>query len=245
MTGGTTEGRPKLLFALAAGLACVCVLKGADFWLGLSSARAAQEAAPAPQDAAATPAPPASADVPEDQHQLTPAMRNALNPGADVPGELTTDFDAPPEQQQQEPDDAERRILESLGERRAALDAREKQLDTRDKLLQAAELRIDQRIADLKALEAKVTRLIGVRDAAEEAQLAELVKTYSSMKAKDAAPILDGLDLDIVLDVMSRMKARTSAAILADMKPERARQVTEALARTPRAPAPAQDGTAG
>ena len=51
------------------------------------------------------------------------------------------------------------------------------------------------------------------------------------MKPKDAASILGGLDMRILLGIMESMKERKSASILAAMDAKRAREVTTELAR--------------
>ena len=50
------------------------------------------------------------------------------------------------------------------------------------------------------------------------------------MKPADAARILEGLEMDILIDVLGRMKILRSAPILASMDPVRAREVTARLA---------------
>lgn len=44
-----------------------------------------------------------------------------------------------------------------------------------------------------------------------------LAKMYENMKPAQAAPILSALDMDILLDIMTRMKEREAAKILAQM----------------------------
>jgi len=60
---------------------------------------------------------------------------------------------------------------------------------------------------------------------------------YEAMKSKDAARIFNTLDLDVLVDVMSRMSDRKISPILAQMEPERARTVTMMLAQNGGLPA--------
>jgi len=55
---------------------------------------------------------------------------------------------------------------------------------------------------------------------------AKLAKMYEAMKPAQAAPILSALELDIILDIMSRMKERPAAKILAHMDAGLAAQVS-------------------
>jgi flagellar motility protein MotE (MotC chaperone) len=122
-------------------------------------------------------------------------------------------------------------VLQSLAERRAELDALAQTLEARERQLGVAETRIDQKIAELAALQAQIEALLQQYDAQEEERLMSLVKIYETMKPKDAAPIFNTLDMDILLEIISRMSNIRSAPILAQMDPIRAQQVTEELAR--------------
>jgi len=54
----------------------------------------------------------------------------------------------------------------------------------------------------------------------------KLAKMYEAMKPQQAAPIISALDLDIILDIMGRMKERQAAKILAKMDPGLAARVS-------------------
>ena len=129
------------------------------------------------------------------------------------------------------PTASESDVLERLSDRRKQLDQRERDLDMREKVIAAAEKRVEERITELKAIEANIETMFGKRDEQEEAQLASLVKTYEAMKPGDAAQIFDTLEINVLLDVLSRIKPAKAAPILAAMKPERAQEVTVELAR--------------
>jgi len=82
---------------------------------------------------------------------------------------------------------SERAILERLQARRQELDARAREIDIRESLLKAAEKRIEEKSADLKATEARVTAASGQKDEAESARMKNIVTMYEAMKPKDAA----------------------------------------------------------
>jgi flagellar motility protein MotE (MotC chaperone) len=125
---------------------------------------------------------------------------------------------------------AEMDVLTSLSKRRSELDARARDLQTQQELMAAAEKRLDDKIASLKALQSGIQALLGERDTAEQKQIDALVKTYASMRPRDAARIFDLLSDDVLLDVASRMKPDVLGAILAQMQPETARKLTVRLA---------------
>jgi flagellar motility protein MotE (MotC chaperone) len=125
---------------------------------------------------------------------------------------------------------AEVDVLTSLAKRRAALDAREVDINARADLLAAAESRVDGKIGTLKQLQDKIAELLGQRDTEEQKQLASLVKTYSAMKPKDAARIFNNLSDDVLVPVAQAMKSDALAPVLAAMTPGAAQKLTLKLA---------------
>ena len=125
---------------------------------------------------------------------------------------------------------AEVDVLSSLAKRRATLDTREADLEMRGQVLSAAEARVDSKIATLKQLQDQIATMLGQRDEAEKTQLTALVKTYSAMKAKDAARIFNNLSDDVLVPVAQAMKADVLAPVLANMTAENAQKLTLKLA---------------
>ncbi len=132
------------------------------------------------------------------------------------------------------------RVLQSLSRRRDLLDKRESGISMRENLLGAAEKRIEQKIAKLKKIEATIQGLLKQHDKQEEAKMKSLVKIYESMKAKDAARIMQQLDMAVLLEVSERMREQKMAAILAQMNAEVAKAITMELAN--RRPLPTAGG---
>jgi flagellar motility protein MotE (MotC chaperone) len=121
-------------------------------------------------------------------------------------------------------------VLTSLSRRRGELDRRAQSLDMREHLIAAAEKRVDGKIAALKDLQTTIQKMLAARSAAEEIQIASLVKTYSAMKPRDAARIFDGLSDNVLITVAGAMKPDVLAPVLAQMQPDIARKVTMRLA---------------
>ncbi len=125
---------------------------------------------------------------------------------------------------------AERAILERLGERRQELDARARELEIRENLLKSAERRIDGRVNELKTLEQQNGGSAQKKEAEDSAKLKALVTMYENMKAKDAAKIFDRLEMPVLIAVVSQIKPRVMADIMAQMQPEAAERLTTELA---------------
>ena len=126
---------------------------------------------------------------------------------------------------------AEIDLLQRLAERRESIESMEKEMEMREGLLQAAEERIDKKIAELKNFQETIEKLIKTYDEEQEAKMQALVKIYENMKPKDAARIFEELDMETLLMVSERMGARKLAPIMAKMNPVRATEVTVELSR--------------
>lgn len=121
-------------------------------------------------------------------------------------------------------------VMNSLSKRRRELDARNAQLTTQANMIAAAEMRVDTKISQLKQLQAQINALLVQRDDAQKAQIASLVKTYSTMKAKDAARIFNNLPDDVLIPVAHDMKPDIMALILSNMSADAAKTLTVKLA---------------
>ena len=136
--------------------------------------------------------------------------------------------------------DAELAVLQQLTERRDALDKRESDLQGRETVLAATQSRIDEKVASLKQLQTTLEGLIHQHNAEQEAKLRSLVKIYETMKPADAARIVEQLDFDTLLPVADLMKERSLAAILANLSPTKARDLTVELKKRREVAQPAQ-----
>ena len=111
-------------------------------------------------------------------------------------------------------------------QRRQELETRAREIDVRDSLLKAAEKRIEQRLQELKELEARVNGTITKKDEEEAAKFKSLVGMYENMKAKDAAKVFDRLNMRVLVEVVNVMNPRRMADILGQMTPDVAERLT-------------------
>ena len=125
---------------------------------------------------------------------------------------------------------AEIEILQELSQRRTDLDKRAADVQQQQIVLEAAEKRIDDKIAKLQDLQKSIQGTVDKQNAAEDARMQSLVKIYETMKPADAAQILSQLDMPILLQMLSHMKEAKTAPILAAMDPSKAQAITAAMA---------------
>lgn len=243
---------PRLLPITIAMLALVLTLKSVALVRAAGAAAEPEAAAAAAQTqtGGAQPSDAKPADAKAADVKAADAKSSAVNPAASQPGAAG----APPKQDvaagkaaaEQEPvaaatplpsggapvSDSEKALLLDLRHRRQELDQQSAAVQAREAALAAAEKRITARLDELANLQRKLETLDASRKQREEANWRGLVKTYESMRPRDAATIFNDLEMDVLLPVMDRMKEARAAAILAAMQPDKARALTAKLAET-------------
>ena len=121
-------------------------------------------------------------------------------------------------------------LLERLASRRVELEQRARELELREATLQATERQIDAKIAKLSEIKDVIEGVLKKHETQHEAKLKSLVKIYENMKPKSAARIFQELEMDVLLDVIERMRETKTAPIMANMRPAKAKALTAALA---------------
>jgi flagellar motility protein MotE (MotC chaperone) len=125
---------------------------------------------------------------------------------------------------------AELQVLQSLGARRGQLDQREADIDAQTQLLAAAEAKLDAKLSALSSMKGDIQKLLDQSDQEKSAEIDRLVTVYSQMKPKDAAQRMSLLNDATRLPIAAKMKERALSAILGQMAPADARDITEKLA---------------
>lgn len=135
-------------------------------------------------------------------------------------------------------------VISAMGKRREELDAREAEIENRMQLVSAAEKRVDAKIDTLKQLQDQIAQMLGQRDQEEQKTVTALVKTYSSMKPKDAARIFNNLSDAVLIPVAAAMKPDVLAPVMANMNSDAAQRLTVSLANRLKLPASAAPASA-
>ena len=217
--------RPRLLPLAAIATGGVLAINALENGPGVvGAARAFAEGVAAKGAAPAKASRPLPADASLKPGGAAPAQAVAVKPApicAESPAQLARDAGLSP---------AELQVIQSLGARRGELDAREQGLDTQLALIQAAEAKVDARIATMNGLKADMQALLGQLDDKQQAEVDRLVKVYEVMKPQDAAARFTLLSDDVRLPIAAKMKERALSAIIAKMPPVDAKRLTEQLA---------------
>lgn len=121
-------------------------------------------------------------------------------------------------------------LLKNLSKRREEITKNEKDLSVKTKMLEAAELKVNNKIAELEKLKSEITDLLAQYNDKENMKIQSLVKIYENMKPKDAAKIFEALDMSILLRVINSMKESKVAPILSYINPIRAKEISTEFA---------------
>jgi flagellar motility protein MotE (MotC chaperone) len=110
------------------------------------------------------------------------------------------------------------------------------QLNSEKQLLQQLRKRRKQIESDKDELPAEKMALESIKQHIDNnnqndgKKILKLVKVYESMKPKEAAKIFNDLQIGVLVEMTLSMKESRLAAILSEMKPEKARELTSILA---------------
>jgi flagellar motility protein MotE (MotC chaperone) len=149
-----------------------------------------------------------------------------------------------PEENNQPVSPSERAILERLQSRRQEIEARQREIDIRESLLKEAEKRIQTKVDQMKAYEAKAQSEKDQKADADNARFKGIVTMYEGMKPKDAAKVFDRLEMPVLIEIASQIAPRKMSDIMGLMQPDAAERLTVELARRAtgmRAPDPATE----
>lgn len=126
----------------------------------------------------------------------------------------------------------EESLVELLENRNKELDKREAELNEREARLKQLSREIEAKIARLSKLREESESYFKKIDAAEAGKIAHLVKIYEVMPPKDAAVRMEQLDEDIAILILSKMKQRAAAKVLALIEPGLAAGLSRGVIKT-------------
>ena len=134
-------------------------------------------------------------------------------------------------------------IFKGMQAKRIALDRRAEEIRLEEKKLKEFKVELEEKREALEALrqqiETSLTRLESKEKTVNEAQrleeerkILQLVKLYSSMKPKQAAAIINNMDVVMTERLFMRLKGAVAGKILAVVDPKIAARISERLANT-------------
>ncbi len=117
-------------------------------------------------------------------------------------------------------------MLAAITEERRLLEAQRAAVAQRSAEIELANAALAAETARLGELKQEVEALLDRANAAHVADIDRLVGLYAAMKPKDAAAIMNELDLEVTIAVLGTMPERGAAPIMAALNPVRARALS-------------------
>jgi flagellar motility protein MotE (MotC chaperone) len=110
----------------------------------------------------------------------------------------------------------------------AEIKDREAKMEQLEAKIESKDMEVERMELEKSQLEAQVEELTAIQQENKRA-FRDIVKTYETMSAKKAAPIIAKMDKDEALQILSNIKADTLAAIMEKLPAEDAANYTELL----------------
>ncbi|CCO22815.1 conserved protein of unknown function [Maridesulfovibrio hydrothermalis AM13 = DSM 14728] len=112
-----------------------------------------------------------------------------------------------------------------------ALKAKEDELARKERSLRTLEQNLDKKLVELTGLEKRLKKMIADADVLKDKKIKHLVGVYTAMKAKKAAQVIESLDTDLAVKILSGMRGRSAGAILGFVTPKKAAKLSEELTK--------------
>jgi flagellar motility protein MotE (MotC chaperone) len=124
----------------------------------------------------------------------------------------------------------ELQILAALKQEKEKLSEREKDLQSREAALKVLEERTLEQVRLIEADKSRRAERSRKNREIRQKSLDTLVKTYETMKPKIAADLLQSMDLELVMQIIPRMKQARLTSVMSAMDPAAARLLSARLA---------------
>lgn len=121
--------------------------------------------------------------------------------------------------------------LELLNTKKAALAAEEKRLAQKKTELVAIQEELNNKLEKLTQLRNEIRSEIAGKKAVENNKLKHLIKIYSAMKPQSAAVLIEKLDKNLAVELLSNMKGDAVGQILSYVDSGKAAAISEGLVK--------------
>ena len=118
---------------------------------------------------------------------------------------------------------------ESLSAKWEEIKQKQVELRRREESLRALERSLDAKLVEQKKIQTSIKKMLEDANVLKDKKIKHLIEVYSNMKAKQAALVLETLDEEIAVKILSGMRGRKAGEILSFVKPEKAALLSERL----------------
>lgn len=120
-------------------------------------------------------------------------------------------------------------LMREVEKRQKALDRKDEELKQKEERIAAMQADLDKQLNELKVTQSRIEELVKQRADLDDAAVAKLAKTYSSMPPENAAALVRQMDPGIATRVISAMKEGKAARIIAALPPDVATRISETM----------------
>jgi flagellar motility protein MotE (MotC chaperone) len=119
--------------------------------------------------------------------------------------------------------------LKFIIQQKAEFEKEEKRISKEKAELLAIQDDINKKIATLTKIRDEIRAEKANKQAEEEKQFKHLIKVYSAMKPQNAAELIERLDINLAIKLLSKMKGDDVGKILSFVKIDKAAKISEGL----------------
>jgi len=116
-----------------------------------------------------------------------------------------------------------------LSEKWAEIREKKQELARKEEELRQLEKTLNEKLAQEKKIQDSIRKMLDEADVLKDKQIKHLIDVYSNMKAKQAALVLESLEEDIAVKILSGMRGRKAGEILSYVSPKKAALLSERL----------------
>ena len=128
-------------------------------------------------------------------------------------------------------------MIETIENKNRELKKREEELRIKEVRLEALEAKVRKDLEKIEKSISESKEQMGLQDEKTKENVVALIKVYSSMKPEEAANLVEAIDEDLALKIVSGMKSKIAGQVLSKLDVQVAKRISEKLAGKSKKPA--------
>jgi flagellar motility protein MotE (MotC chaperone) len=129
------------------------------------------------------------------------------------------------------------RMIETIENKNRELKKREEKLRIKEVRLEALEAKVRKDLEKIEKSISESKEQMGLQDEKSKENVEALIKVYSSMKPEEAANLVEAIDENLALKIVSGMKSKIAGQVLSKLDVQVAKRISEKLAGKIKKPA--------
>ena len=122
------------------------------------------------------------------------------------------------------------RMIETIEKKNRELKRREEELRIKELKIKAIEAKVNKDLEKIEKGLSESKQQLGMQDQKTKENVEALIKVYSSMKPEEAANLIEAIDDDLALKIVSGMKSKIAGKVLSQLDVKVAKRISETLA---------------